>query len=188
MSDRLPIHNRTILPRRLVTRHKSHRRTIISMSQRNPRISRRSNSRRNPRNHLHRHPNIYQILHLLTTATEYKRIASLQPHHNGIILNLLNQQLSNLILRQRMSSPPLTRINFFCLRINHRQNSRTHQSIINNHIRTFQQPLTLQSKQPRISRPRTHQINLTHKLPHSLALSSSAFLLFLGVLGILAVR
>jgi hypothetical protein len=101
--------------------------------------------------HLYLNASRYQGRHLLTTASKHKGVAALQPHHDGIALGLINNELIDRFLAQRVTAPTLARVNDCGLGINHSQNRGTYQSIVDYNIGPFQQPLTPQRKQARIA-------------------------------------
>ena len=84
---------------------------MVTVSQRNARVSGATTGSGNPGNDLKRDTVGRQLFDFFTTTAEDERVATFESQNTFALLGQVNQLLVDLILRQCMLSPPLADVN-----------------------------------------------------------------------------
>ena len=142
-------------------RHKTHRLRVVAMGQRYPGVGRTTAGCRDPRHHLERNAMGRQLFDLFTTTTKDKRITPLEPDDTLALPGQIHQLPVDLVLRYRMVGAALADINSLGIATAQFKNRRCHQTVVQHHIRLLHQAQGTKGQQVRITRPGTHQVNLT---------------------------
>ena len=93
-------------------------RCIVSVRDRNSRISRHSYRRRNTRHHFKGNPGLHQLFQFFPASSEDKRVSSLEPQHILPLLRLTDKDPADLLLRNRVVSCVFSHVDGFLIRRN----------------------------------------------------------------------
>ena len=136
------------------------------MGHRDARVGRDANSRGDAGHQLEGNPVPNQVLGLLGPAAEDERIAPLEPDHHAPGRGMLEQECVDLILIERAMSARLPRADPHRRRRRQLEQPRAGQVIIDHHVGPRQRLRPAQRQQPRVARPRPHQIDHSPALTH----------------------
>ena len=129
-------------------------------------VGRYRNGRGNARNNLEFHAGIHKLQGFFAAATKHEGVAALEAGNSRTrhFAGELHQQLIDFGLLYLVVLRHLAYIHHLCLRIAHPEYSKGHQTVVNHHIRLFENLLAAQGQESRIARTSPNQINLSRHL------------------------
>ncbi len=135
------------------------------MRQRNARIRRDAERRRNARHDFKRNTGAGKRLGLLAAAPEDERVAAFQPDHVEPAFTAVNQQRADFFLRQRVRRFLLADVDPLGGSGREVEQNRVGQMVVKNGVRLGKKAFGFEGDEFRIAWSRADQINLAHREP-----------------------